>query len=163
MNLETVQKRLQELIERAQAEEKSLDHILLCGERELTRQVYPYISRLEGVQARIASASTITHPGNLAAILTHMKARNILFIDEIDRLGKFLITVLCSAMENRALDIVIGKGLAAKNVRLPLPRFTVVGVTERPELLPGDLMELFMMRLWIEDQTSKGGRGTIIH
>jgi Holliday junction DNA helicase RuvB len=92
-----------------------------------------------------------------------MQARNILFIDEIDRLGKPLTGVLCSAMDNRALDIMIGQGLAAKNIRLPLPRFTVIGVTERPTLLPGDLMELFMLRLWIEDRTSKDNGGTLIH
>jgi Holliday junction DNA helicase RuvB len=153
---------LKYLIEKAQAEEKSLDHILLCGARELTRKVYPYIYKLQGIQARIASASSITQPGDLAAIFVHLQARNILFIDEIDRLGKSLTTVLCSAMEDYALDIVIGKGLAAKNARLPLHRFTVIGVTAHPELLPGDLMELFMMRLWIDDQSFHGDKGTII-
>ena len=163
MNLESVQKRLQDHIETARAEEKSLDHILLCGAHDLTRKVYPYISKLEGIQARIATASSITQPGDLAAILVHLKARNILFIDEIDRLGKSLTTVLCSAMEDYVLDIVIGKGPAARNGRLPLPRFTVIGVTAHPELLPGDLMELFMMWLWIDDQSSSGDGNRNIH
>src|SRR5690606_7706325 len=96
-----------------------------------------------GSNIRITAGPSIERAGDLAAILTHMKQSDILFIDEVHRLGRAVEEVLYPAMEDFALDIVIGKGPAAKNVRLDLPRFTVIGATTRLALLTAPLRSRF--------------------
>jgi Holliday junction DNA helicase RuvB len=95
------------------------------------------------VNIRITAGPSIERAGDLAAILTHLRERDVLFIDEIHRLGRAVEEVLYPAMEDFALDIVIGKGPSAKNVRLNLPRFTVIGATTRLALLTAPLRTRF--------------------
>jgi Holliday junction DNA helicase RuvB len=96
-----------------------------------------------GVNIKVTSGPAIERAGDLAAILTNLRAGDILFIDEVHRLGKLVEEVLYPAMEDYALDIIIGKGPAAKSVRLKLPRFTVVGATTRLALLSAPLRARF--------------------
>jgi Holliday junction DNA helicase RuvB len=96
-----------------------------------------------GANLKITAGPAIERSGDLAAILTHQRAGDILFVDEIHRLGKAVEEVLYAAMEDFALDIVIGKGPAAKNVRLKLPRFTVIGATTRLASLTAPLRDRF--------------------
>src|SRR5690606_29465487 len=103
-----------------------------------------------GSNIRITAGPSIERAGDLAAILTHMKQSDILFIDEVHRLGRAVEEVLYPAMEDFALDIVIGKGPAAKNVRLKLPRFTVIGATTRLALLAGPLRDRFGARFRLD-------------
>jgi Holliday junction DNA helicase RuvB len=109
-----------------------------------------------GTKIHVTAGPTIERAGDLAAILTHVKKGDVLFIDEIHRLGRAVEEVLYPAMEDFALDIVIGKGPAAKNVRINLPRFTVVGATTRLALLAGPLRDRFGARFRMDfyDQPS---------
>jgi Holliday junction DNA helicase RuvB len=102
------------------------------------------------VTIRITAGPSIERAGDLAAILTHLKQNDVLFIDEIHRLGRAVEEILYPAMEDFVLDIVIGKGPAAKNVRLKLPRFTVIGATTRLDLLTGPLRDRFGARFRLE-------------
>lgn len=99
---------------------------------------------------RITAGPSIERAGDLAAILTHLKQGDILFIDEIHRLGRAVEEILYPAMEDFALDIVIGKGPGAKNVRLKLPRFTVIGATTQLALLAGPLRDRFGARFRLD-------------
>ena len=99
---------------------------------------------------RITAGPSIERAGDLAAILTHLKKGDILFIDEVHRLGKAVEEILYPAMEDFVLDIVIGKGPAAKTVRLNLPRFTVIGATTRLALLAGPLRDRFGARFRLD-------------
>jgi Holliday junction DNA helicase RuvB len=96
-----------------------------------------------GVNLRITAGPSIERAGDLAAILTHLRANDILFIDEIHRLGRAVEEIMYPAMEDFALDIVTGKGPGAKNLRLKLPKFTVIGATTRLALLSGPLRTRF--------------------
>jgi Holliday junction DNA helicase RuvB len=132
------------LIEAAQGRSEALDHVLFYGPPGLGKTTFAHVIANEmEVNIRITAGPSIERAGDLAAILTHLREGDILFIDEIHRLGRAVEEVLYPAMEDFALDIVIGKGPAAKNVRLSLPRFTVIGATTRLALLTAPLRARF--------------------
>lgn len=127
-----------------------LDHVLFYGPPGLGKTTLASILAAEmGVSLRITSGPAIERPGDLVSILTNLKAGDVLFIDEIHRLNRVVEEVLYPAMEDNAVDIVIGKGPAARTMRINLPRFTIVGATTRLALLTGPLRDRFgsVMRL----------------
>jgi Holliday junction DNA helicase RuvB len=142
------QERLKEnltiLIEAARARGEALDHILFYGPPGLGKTTLSHILAGEmGVNFRITSGPAIERAGDLVAVLTNLKAGDVLFIDEIHRLGRAIEEVLYPAMEDFAVDIILGKGPAARNIRLKLPRFTVVGATTRLALMTAPLRARF--------------------
>jgi Holliday junction DNA helicase RuvB len=141
---ERVVENLRILIEAAKARHEALDHVLFYGPPGLGKTTFAHvISNEMEVNIRITAGPAIERAGDLAAILTHLREGDVLFIDEIHRLGRAVEEVLYPAMEDFALDIVIGKGPSAKNVRLHLPRFTVIGATTRLALLTAPLRARF--------------------
>ena len=134
------------LIEAAKGRDEPLDHILLSGPPGLGKTTLAGVIANElGVHLRTTSGPAIERAGDLAAILTNLEERDVLFIDEIHRLNRQIEEVLYPAMEDFSLDIVIGKGPAARSLRLDLPRFTLVGATTRTGLLTGPLRDRFGM------------------
>jgi Holliday junction DNA helicase RuvB len=135
------------LLEAAQARGEPLDHVLFHGPPGLGKTTLSHILANEmNVNIRITAGPAIERSGDLAAILTNLRAGDILFIDEVHRLGRAVEEILYPAMEDFVLDLVVGKGPGAKNVRLKLPRFTVIGATTRLALLTAPLRARFGAR-----------------
>ncbi len=139
-----VRETLQVLLEAAQQRGEPLEHLLFYGPPGLGKTTLAHILAHEmGVNIKVTAGPAIERPGDLAAILTNLRAGDVLFIDEIHRLPKAVEEVLYPAMEDFALDIVLGKGPAARAVRLRLPRFTLIGATTRLALVSAPLRARF--------------------
>jgi len=132
------------LIKAAEQRAEALDHVLFYGPPGLGKTTFAHVLANEvHATIRVTSGPAIERPGDLAAILTNLNGKDVLFIDEIHRLGKPVEEVLYPAMEDYALDIVIGKGPSARSIRLKLPHFTVIGATTRLALLSAPLRARF--------------------
>lgn len=139
-----VRESLSILIEAALQRGEALDHVLLYGPPGLGKTTLSHVIGNEmGTHVHVTSGPAIERAGDLAAILTNLHAGDILFIDEIHRLGRVVEEILYPAMEDYALDIVIGKGPSARSIRLSLPQFTVVGATTRLAMVTAPLRARF--------------------
>ncbi len=141
---ERVKENVAILIAAARQRGDPLDHVLFYGPPGLGKTTLAHVLANEmGVSIKVTSGPAIERPGDLAAILTNLRVGDILFIDEVHRLGRVVEEVLYPAMEDYALDIIIGKGPSARSIRLKLPRFTVIGATTRLALLSAPLRSRF--------------------
>src|SRR5512136_3219065 len=139
-----VKENLTILIQAAQARGEPLDHVLLYGPPGLGKTTLAHVIANEmSVPIRVTAGPAIERAGDLAAILTSLRAGEVLFIDEVHRLGRAVEEVLYPAMEDLSLDIVIGKGPSARSIRLRLPHFSVVGATTRLALMTAPLRARF--------------------
>jgi Holliday junction DNA helicase RuvB len=141
---EKLKEKMSIFIKSAKMRDEPLDHVLLSGPPGLGKTTMAnIISNEMGVSIRITSGPAIERPGDLAAILTNLNENDVLFIDEIHRLNKSVEEVMYPAMEDYALDIIIGKGPSARSIRLDLAKFTLIGATTRAGLLTSPLRDRF--------------------
>ncbi len=141
---ERLKERVQIMLEAAKGRDEVLDHLLFYGPPGLGKTTISMVLANEmGVPIRHTSGPAIERPGDLASILSNLKANEILFIDEIHRLNRTVEEVLYPAMEDFALDVMIGKGPSARSLRLQLPPFTIIGATTRLAMLSSPLRDRF--------------------
>ena len=149
-------------IEAAKRRNESLDHVLLYGPPGLGKTTMAGVIADEmGVNIRITSGPAIEKAGDLAALLTNLNAGDILFIDEIHRLNRSVEEILYPAMEDYAIDIIVGKGPSANSIRLDLPRFTLIGATTRAGQLSSPLRDRFGVSLRLELYTKEELAGIV--
>lgn len=157
---EQVKENLSVFMQAARLRGEPLDHVLLYGPPGLGKTTLSQIIAAEmGANIRITSGPAIEKPGDLAALLTNLNENDILFIDEIHRLNRSVEEVLYPAMEDYALDIIIGKGPSARSIRIDLPRFTLVGATTRAGQLSAPLRDrfgvVFRLELYTPEELSR--------
>ena len=153
---ETVKANLEVYIKAAKERKEALDHVLLYGPPGLGKTTISHIIASEmGSQIKVTSGPAIEHAADLAAILTNLNTNDVLFIDEIHRLNKSVEEILYPAMEDFALDFIVGKGPSARNMRLKIKPFTLIGATTRAGMIAGPLRDRFGVIARLELYTDK--------